>query len=253
MDGQIQGTTTNQAGENTGSAPALEEGKRVTDTALGIIGRAEELAVADGEEALVSREETSNPVVGGQKAAKQFDGLPIESLICAPIIAAAKGQQELTAIYVDGIKKLAYKEGDVKKGTNTMDFVLERPVQEEGKITTNKVKVQAPVLSLVPVPAFLMDELDVDFNMEVRSQTLDDSKTHDEVSGKVNYKSWFGLTASITGKVSSDREHKRTTDNTATYHISARAIQQPPSEGMAKLTGIYASVMEPIPAAKGGS
>ena len=98
-----------------------------------------------------------------------------------------------------------------------------------------------------------MDELDVDFNMEVRSQTLDDSKTHDEVSGKVNYKSWFGLTASITGKVSSDREHKRTTDNTATYHISARAIQQPPSEGMAKLTGIYASVMEPIPAAKGGS
>ena len=29
---------------------------------------------------------------------EQFVGVPIESLICGPIVAAAKGQQELTAV-----------------------------------------------------------------------------------------------------------------------------------------------------------
>lgn len=44
----------------------------------------------------------------------------------------------------------------------------------------------------------------------------------------------------------SDSEHRRQTDSSATYKIHARAIQQPPSEGMAKLTSLFAQAMEPI-------
>lgn len=180
----------------------------------------------------------------GGEAAEQFAALPIESLICKPIIAAAQGQQELTAVYIDGIKKLAYDENG---NTNKLSFSYKRPVvQGDGTMSSQECTLDAPLLSLVPLPAFTMDELTVDFNMEVKNTEMTDSKTHEDVSSTVKYNSWFGLNSSITGNVSSDTEHKRQTDSTATYTIHARAVQQPPSEGMAKLTSLFAQSMEPI-------
>lgn len=177
--------------------------------------------------------------------ADQFAGLPIESLICKPIIAAAQGQQELTAVYIDGIKKLAYTQDGSK--TNTLDFNYERPVvKADGSMGSQSCTIHAPLLSLVPLPAFTMDELTVDFNMEVKDMEMSDDKTHEDVSSTVKYNSWFGLDASITGNVTSDSEHKRQTDSSATYTIHARAVQQQPSEGMAKLTSLFAQAMEPI-------
>lgn len=186
---------------------------------------------------------TDNPA--GNEAQK-FAGLPIESLICKPIIAAAQGQQELTAIYIDTVKKLAYQDGS-SGATNELSFQMQRPVVgQDGSITKQDYTIEAPLLSLVPVPAFLVDELTVDFEMEVKESTLDSNKTHADASVTVKYKSWWGLDAQITGNVSSDSEHKRTTDNSATYKIHARAIQQPPSEGMAKLTALLSQGMEPM-------
>jgi hypothetical protein len=183
----------------------------------------------------------------GAGPADAFAGLPIEALICGPIIAAARGQQQLTAVYVDTVMKLAYKDG--KPGdTNQLDFTYDRPViNQDHSITSQTCTVHAPLLSLVPVPAFTMDELVVDFNMEVKESESTDDKTHEEVETSVKFNSWWGLDASITGKLSSDSEHKRSTDSSATYTIHARAVQQPPSEGMAKLTALFAQAMEPIP------
>lgn len=191
-------------------------------------------------------ENGENQPLKKDSTAEQFAGLPIESLICKPIVAAAQGQQELTAVYIDGIKKLAYTGKDGKK-TNTLDFTYERPVvKADGSMGSQSCTIHAPLLSLVPLPAFTMDELTVDFNMEVKSMEMSDDKTHKDVSSTVNYNSWFGLDASITGNVTADSEHKRQTDSSATYTIHARAVQQPPSEGMEKLTSLFAQAMEPI-------
>lgn len=192
-----------------------------------------------------------NPPKSG---AEQFAGLPIEALICGPIVAAAKGQRDLTAVYVDTIMKLAYKDQDSgkeqndKRETNTLDFTIKRPVNKpDGTVETQDCEISAPLISLVPVPAFTMDELTVDFNMEVKNSDLQTDTSSMSASTSANYKSWFGLSANITGSVSSDSSHKRETDSTATYKIHARAVQQPPSEGMAKLTSLFAQAMEPIP------
>ena len=193
-------------------------------------------------------EEQKKEILQDEKGVQvsQFAGLPIESLICGPILAAARGQQELTALYIDGVKKLAYEDESAKK-TNQIEFQYERPIiGADKKVTVQKCKVEAPLISLVPVPAFTMDELTVDFDMEVKSTELQDDKSHKDASSTVKYNSWFGLDASITGNISSDSEHKRQTDSSATYKIHARAVQQPPSEGMAKLTSLMAQAMEPI-------
>jgi hypothetical protein len=183
---------------------------------------------------------------------KAFVGLPIEALICGPIIAAAKGQQQLCAIYVDTVMKLAFVGGDEKQGTNQLAFKYTRPVvdQTTKKVTAAPFEIDAPLLSLVPVPAFTMSELTVDFNMEVKNSDLQDDKTHEDVKAHASFNSWWGLDVDVTGNISSDSEHKRQTDSSATYHINARAVQQPPSEGMAKLTSLFAQGMEPIPLSK---
>ncbi len=176
---------------------------------------------------------------------EQFVGVPIESLICGPIVAAAKGQQELTAVYIDGIKKLAY---DKDGNTNKLHFEYDRPIVNADKsVGTKTFQLDAPLISLVPVPAFTMDELTVDFEMEVKDTQMQDDKTHEDASTTVSYNSWFGLDVSITGNISSDSERKRQTDSSASYKIHARAVQQPPSEGMAKLTSLFAQAMEPLP------
>lgn len=107
---------------------------------------------------------------------EQFAGLPIESLTCKPLVAAAQGQQELMAVYMDGIKKLAYQDGDESK-TNVLDFDYERPViKPDGSMGSESCTVKAPLLSLVPVPAFTMDERTVDFDMEVKSMEMSEDK-----------------------------------------------------------------------------
>lgn len=191
----------------------------------------------------------------GGGAAELFAGLPIELLICGPILAAAKGQQALTDVYIDGILNLAYEEkpekGKPTPPTRILEFKYQRPfVVQDNAPVYQDASIQAPLLSLVPVPAFTMDELTVDFEMEVKSSDLQTDKDHKEAGGEVNYHSMFGLSAKITGNISSDSTHTRQTDSSAKYKIHARAIQQPPSEGMAKLTSLFAQAMEPINVSK---
>lgn len=178
---------------------------------------------------------------------KSFECLPIDQLICAPIVAVAQSQAELCSVYLNNLFSLAYDGKDHSK-INTIDFTLERlVVDESGDAQKQNIQVSAPLLSLVPVPAFTMDEATVRFTMEVKEINKKTDKSHAEAETEVGYGSW-GFHASIKGKVSADSSHTRESDHSAKYEIYARASQQPPAEGMAKLTSILASVIEPITA-----
>ncbi len=180
---------------------------------------------------------------------KDMVGLPLGVLISQPIIEVAKGQAELCKVYLDTLFKLAF---DDKGVTKTVKFKLNRPVVgSDGQTKLVACDVEAPLLSLVPVPAFAMDEATVNFSMEVKSQELEKDSTTSVVGTELSYSAW-GFKGSISGKVSTDKEHTRSTDKSAKYEIFARAVQQDPAEGMAKLTSIFASVIEPITAGGGG-
>lgn len=179
--------------------------------------------------------------------AREFTGLPLGLLVCQPILEVAKGQAALCEVYLDYLFKLAFEEGE-KKGVRkakTISFTLTRTVINNGEPKLVEVQVDAPLLALVPVPAFTMDEATVRFTMELRDQTVDKTSLTDEAQSEFGYSSW-GFTASLSGSVTTQSENTRTTDKSAKYEIYARACQQPPAEGMAKLTTILASVIEPI-------
>lgn len=58
---------------------------------------------------------------------------------------------------------------------------------------------------------------------------------------------WFGVNASVSGKVTSSRENTRSTNQTAKYQVHVTASQQRPTEGLSKLIDIMASCIEPLP------
>jgi hypothetical protein len=180
---------------------------------------------------------------------QQFVGLPIESLILAPILAVAEGQRKLCEVYLTHLFRLAYKNPSAdKKETNTIEFNLERPVQTAlGVQGTQSVKVVAPLLALVPIPAFTMEEITVDFTMSVKEETSDTTTNNKNVSLDTDGMSrYFPMVPKITGSVTSNHEHIRKTDNSATYTIKAKASRQEPVEGMNKLTALFNAMIEPI-------
>lgn len=237
------------ADENKAVNSPIEENNQNTEA---VISDARDIINLANE--MITEEKTNGTDInttdnGGSKTiTDSFVGLPIETLIGAPFIAAAKAQQELTATYVETVMGLAYGKNASEKKVNTLDLTIERSVISEGgnEVQKKSFTVNAPILSLVPIPAFTMDEVVVNFEMEVKNSEVKTDKQDANVESTVGYKSFWGLGANIKGSVASNSEHKRETDTSATYKIHARAVQQQPAAGMNKLTDLLTQTMEPI-------
>jgi len=187
---------------------------------------------------------------------KEFEGVPLGLLVSQPIIEVARGQAELCNVYLDQLFRLAFQSmPDFSKGDSdpvaarVIKFTLNRPVvdTDTGATKIMPVTIEAPLLALVPVPAFTMEEATVNFTMEVKEAQTEKASSGTESDFSSSFSAW-GFKAAISGKVTANREHTRSTDKTAKYEIFARAAQQPAAEGMAKLSTIFASVIEPIEA-----
>ena len=193
---------------------------------------------------------------------KAFVGLPIQDLICAPIIGAAKGQRALAAETLSFVNDLAFTGKDNKDGSkqaNIIEVNLDRLTnsQTTGEVKNVNQKIQMPMISLVNIPNFAMDTMEVDFVMNVgqtsTSATHSDSSTDTNTSGTVSGGASWGwghveasATHSVAGHVGSSKDNTRGTDFSAKYEVHSTAKQLPPAEGMAKFTQIMASVIEPI-------
>lgn len=182
---------------------------------------------------------------GDRNVADKFRGLPMRDLIGAPLIAAAEAQQNLAAVALDFYKKIAFTEEKGSPKTRTISFDIKRPVHQGGKLEMVNQHVEAPFIGLVPIPALLIDRVDIDFQMEVTDNNVDKSSSHAEATSKITG-GWWVTKAEISGKVTSSKENTRTTNQTAKYQVHVTATQQPPTEGLSKLMDIMASCIEPL-------
>lgn len=200
----------------------------------------------------IKTEAEREPVLkDGDNTASYFTNLPISQLICEPFIAIAKGQMELCMVYIDTLFKIAFNSSasslDEANETRILQMKYSRPVIDEttGEFSTKDFYINAPLLSLVPIPAFTMDSADVDFDMEVNiANNVTDTQTQ-EATASANFSFWT-CKCNVSGKVSNNRTSAFSNSQKATYRISVHASQQAPAEGMAKLTALLAETMEPI-------
>ena len=121
-----------------------------------------------------------------------------------------------------------------------MDELISAPL-----IAVNEAHVKAPFLGLVPIPSLLIDDVDVNFQMEVTDASTSKTLENADLSTNVTSK-WYGTSVSVQGKVGTSRENTRSTDQTAKYQVSVSASQQQQTEGLSKLMEIMASCIEPL-------
>ena len=154
--------------------------------------------------------------------ANQFTGLPIENLIAAPLLAAAEGQKSLAQTTASFITEVGM-DGDGK--TKSVKFQY-----EDG---TEQVALNVPLLSIINIPSLCVDSIDVEFDMEVSTQSA--SKSSTDSSAELTVKGGFGCwSAQFQGKVSHHSENSRKSDTSAKYSISVKGKQEKP-EGLMKV------------------
>ncbi len=144
----------------------------------------------------------------------QFSGLPMESLIGTPLKAACDAQVMLAQSTVNFIRDVGF-EGNK---TRTADFSYTRHVVT-GKdglgndiIDQEDVGLEVPVLAIVNIPSLMVDEVDITFDMEVKS--AESSKETQDTKGEFSAKAklgWgpFSVTANVSGSVASHKENTK--------------------------------------------
>lgn len=192
--------------------------------------------------------------------ADQFKGLPMQDLIGGPLDASTKANVNLaqaTADYINNVGFLQIIDPATKKVTagaaRMVDFDFERPgtsVDANGKPirTIEAVKLRVPILSIVPIPNLQVDQVDITFDMEVKSATSEKSSKDEEGSLDATAKvGWgpFSVEVKIHGSVATHQENTRTSDNSAKYHVEVKATNHGIPEGLARVLDILASAAAP--------
>ena len=183
-----------------------------------------------------------------------FTDLPMKDLIAGPLDAACDSQIDLANAMVKYVKLLAYGGGGDGK-VQTLDMELERVVlNPDGGTGTQTITVKPPLLGLVPVPALLIDSVDIDFNMEVTNIAKSSDSKDTEMSVDAKASIGFGFwkaSATMHGKTTTHRENTRETDKSAKYDVKVHAGQQQQTEGISRLMDLLSSTVQPIDAGGG--
>lgn len=201
--------------------------------------------------------------------AQQFTGLPMDSLIGAPLHAAAGAQQSLAMTQTQYILNTGFNQSKDDKGnitytpiTATIAMGQSQPVvSEDGnvKAANSQLNVDFPLITMVPIPSLAVTSVDITFDMEVKSSythetdTETASKTHEE--GSFDAKGGWGcLSVEVKGSVSHDSSQSNSDkqsyqkSNDARYHVEVKAEQQPIPDGIKMLLDMFSKnmTMKPI-------
>ena len=190
------------------------------------------------------KQQVTNP--DQDSATNKFVGIPIADLVAAPLVAVSDSQKRLAQSAFEFMQEIGFNE---EGKTRMVEFNLQRPI--EGSTTPQDITVQAPFIGLVPLPNLLIDDVQVDFQMEVTATetSTEKSSTEGSSSANANFKlgCFGGGSVNVSGKVSSSRENTRSTNQTAKYQVHVSARQQRQTEGLSKLKDIMDSCVEPLP------
>ncbi len=174
--------------------------------------------------------------------AQQFAGLDMKQLIGGPLSAAAEASTLLANSTADFINKVGF---DNTGKVRTVAFGYQkRSMNEDGTSNLDEMKIDIPMLAIVPIPNLQVDEVNILFDMEVRQsessqQSLDVGAS---LSGSMN----LGIIkVNISGSVSVHQENTRSSDNSAKYHVDVRATNHGTPEGLARVLDMMAANVAP--------
>lgn len=191
-----------------------------------------------------------------ENMSSQFAGLPMGALIGGPLTAASEAQVQLATATADFIKTVGFETDDTGNITNTrtVSFSFTRPtLGEDGAAGSERVALEVPILAIVKVPSLSIVQVDVTFDMEVKSSETSASSTDTSASVEATASGgWGPFKASVTikGSVASHKENTRSSDNSAKYHVEVHAKDDGMPEGLARVLDILATSVVPVATAE---
>jgi hypothetical protein len=191
--------------------------------------------------------------------AKQFSGLPMKELIGSPLVAAAEANNMMAMTQTKFLLNTCFS--IVKIGNKEiykpimLNMTLTRPVFNADGTQAPPIEsdFNLPLLTIIPLNSLAVDEVNISFDMEVKSSySLDkstDSQEEGSVSHKVNTKT---VAAEMSGVVASTDNQKNAENstskksNSAKYEISAHAAQVPLPTGVLTIIETFSQSIVPI-------
>ncbi len=182
----------------------------------------------------------------------EFRGLPMEELIGSPLSAACAANLKLAQATSDFIQAVGFQIGDDGKPSQairTADFRYSVPGPDNKPVD---YQISTPLLAIVPIPSLKVSNVDITFDMEVRSsessKESSDKQGAFEGSGSVGWGP-FKVSVKVSGSVSTHQENTRSTDKSAKYHVQVTAVDNGISEGLARVLDIMNKSVVPVPLA----
>jgi len=190
--------------------------------------------------------QSTNGSVQVQPAA-EFQALPLEYIVSAPLVAAVRAQSAVAETTRNFIESMLYEENGKKKPV-VVEFsavIKDSPGGEDAK-KGHEVSISAPLLSIVPVPHLRIDSITTNFKYEI-TQTIKKSNEK-EAEAKLNVKTGAALSpwvsASLEGRVSSKSSEESVMNRSGTLEITVHASEAPLPEGLAKILGLLSNAIE---------
>lgn len=179
----------------------------------------------------------------------EFQALPLEYLIAAPLKGVINAQRIAAETTQQFIESMIDDEGN----PTTVEFeASQSSTNEAGDLAKNKIKVTAPLLSIIPIPHLRIDSYSSTFRFEVK-QTWDQKKAIEwgaETSLKVGGNPF--VKGSIAGSVSSKISEESTMNRSGSIEITVNASESLMPKGLEKIMNILTESItsEPVVSAK---
>lgn len=195
--------------------------------------------------------------------AQQFSGLPIKSLISAPLLAGAEANSKMAITQTQFLLSTCFNVTGDDNSKNydpiMIKMTLTRSVVKADGSAGDPVKTQfdLPLLTIMPLNSLAVDDVNVKFEMEVKSSFSNDKETSAEsesaAEGSFSAKVGYGcFSAEVSGSVSassksasSEKSHYEKS-NSARYEINAHAGQLPLPEGVTTIIQAFSQSIAPI-------
>ena len=117
-------------------------------------------------------------------------------------------------------------------------------MNEDGTTNNDQMKVEVPMLAIVPVPNLQIDEVAVLFDMEVKQSESSQTELDANLSARATVGVSF-LKVSVSGSVSAHSNNTRSSDNSAKYNVSVTATNHGTPEGLARVLDMMAANVAP--------
>ena len=182
-------------------------------------------------------------------APNKFVGIPIEELVAAPLVAVCDSQKKLAQSAYEFMTEIGFND---EGKTRMVEFNLQRPI--EGSPKPQDIRVQAPFLGLVPLPNLLIDDVQVDFQMEVTATETSIEKSASEGSTSANANFKFGCFGggpmSVSGRVVSNNENTNTSDQSVKHKVKVSELNSHQLEDLTKIIELLTECLDSMPREK---